>query len=77
MTCSVGEVCRLLVFTLAKVFGGSVQAFQRTCITKADCVESDDCRGVFGGNCIGCCDSDFCNDGDINTTTGEFYGMGL
>ena len=72
LTCSVGEVCRVVVNRLPQVLGGSVEAFQRDCITKADCVESDDCRGDFGGNCIRCCDSDFCNDGDFNRTTGEF-----
>ena len=72
-TCSLGEVCRLVVNTEAQVLGGRVQAFVRDCASKADCLDSDGCLGDFGGNCIRCCDNDFCNDGDIDTMRGELH----
>ena len=72
-TCDVGDVCRLVVFRVAQAFGGGVVSFQRGCFPNASCTESDECRGTLGGNCIRCCDSNLCNDGDIDTipTTGN------
>ncbi|XP_062513265.1 uncharacterized skeletal organic matrix protein 2-like isoform X2 [Corticium candelabrum] len=66
-TCDVGDVCRLVVFRVAQAFGGGVVSFQRGCFPNASCTESDECRGTLGGNCIRCCDSNLCNDGDIDT----------
>ena len=72
-TCDVGDVCLLVVFRVAQAFGGGVNAFQRGCFPNASCTESDACRGTSGGNCVRCCDSNLCNDGDIDTipTTGN------
>ena len=71
-TCNVGEVCRQVVHRLAPIFGGGVIAFQRGCFRNSICTESDECKGAFGGDCISCCNRNFCNNGAIdNLTTGN------
>ncbi|XP_062501579.1 uncharacterized skeletal organic matrix protein 2-like [Corticium candelabrum] len=66
-TCNAEEVCRTIVHKLPPRFGGDVTSFQRNCFPRSTCMESDNCNGQNGGDCIRCCDCDFCNDGDIET----------
>ncbi|XP_062512225.1 uncharacterized protein LOC134188060 [Corticium candelabrum] len=70
-TCNVGEVCRQVVHRLAPIFGGGVIAFQRGCFRNSICTESDECKGAFGGDCISCCNRNFCNNGAIDNLTTE------
>ena len=70
VTCSVENVCRLLVHKWSPIVGGAIITFAKGCFSKSACSESDQCNSLTGGYCWRCCDSNLCNNGglkDFNT----------
>ena len=66
VTCPPGYWCRTIVQTKAAVFGGGISLVLRGCWNSSLCQDSNNCTVDFRGPCIRCCDSDMCNEGNID-----------